>query len=389
MESVSRRADQNPGGMAMTTAQAAAKPSVVFLISHSSPGGAQEIWTNIADGFRHRGYAVELMALYPRREERATPAGLSWTYAADKLSISPFAQMRVFLALVRRLRAKRPVVVYSALPAANVLAAAAASLIGGDIRVIISHHSPAETYNRLLNILDSMTGSFSKVRAIVSVSKAVERSQEDKPRAYLKKRRTIYNALPPDIERQIETLAKWRDGAPRARRVVATGRLAPQKNYPVLIRAARHLPDVIFDIIGGGPEEASLRALAAELHVADRVRFLGFKPRSEALRSLAEGDIFVQPSLFEGHSLALVEAAKLGLPLVVSDVPVQIEGVTARNGVRCGLAVDPHDDAALARAIGGLLDDPGHYDDYASRSVRLGREATYDVMLNAYESLVQ
>ena len=149
------------------------------------------------------------------------------------------------------------------------------------------------------------------------------------------------------------------------------------------------MPDVTVTIVGNGPDEASLRDLAAQLGVTDRVAFLGHLPREEALAVLADGDIFAQVSLFEGHSLALVEAAKLGLPLVVSDVPVQIEGITASDGTRCGIAIGAQDAEGLAAAICGLLDDPRKYDELAARSAMLGAEASYVNMLNRYEALVQ
>jgi glycosyltransferase involved in cell wall biosynthesis len=290
---------------------------------------------------------------------------------------------------VDHLKRERPAVVFTALPAANVLAAAAARLAGGGVQVVTSHHSPAQTYNPVLNFADSVAGSLKSVKTIVSVSDAVKASQDGKPAAYLRKRRTIHNALPPAIEHHLATLAGQRDRSKaRGRKVVATGRLASQKNYPVLIRAAQHMPDVEIEIVGAGPDEAALKALASELGVDKRVKFAGFMARSEALERLADGDVFTQPSLFEGHSLALVEAAKIGLPLVVSNVPVQIEGITTRGGERCGVAVDPHDDRALAAEITRLLDQPEAYRELAARSAQLARDATFEVMLGAYEGLV-
>lgn len=360
---------------------------VVFLVSHSSAGGAQELWTNLAEGFLARGYRVKLMALYPLRAMRELPDELSWHHVVPKRPTDPVSQLRMFLALVRFLRAEKPWRIFTAMPAANVMAAAAARIAGCGT-VVISHHSPVETHNPLLNLADSVAGSLRSVSSIVSVSGTVSASLGGKPRRYRAKRRTIHNALPPRIEHQLADLAqRYAPRRARNRRVVTTGRLAAQKNYPLLIRAARHLPDVTIDIVGDGPDKAKLVGLAEELGVADRVRFLGHCPREEALRLLADGDVFTQVSLFEGHSLALVEAAKLGLPLVVSDVPVQVEGITSSAGLRCGLAVGVEDDAGLAREIRELLDNPAHYEEWVARSRRLGDDATYDRMMAAYEAL--
>ncbi|PSJ38280.1 glycosyltransferase [Allosphingosinicella deserti] len=362
----------------------------MFLVSHSSAGGAQEIWANLAEGFSERGYDVVLAALYPfRATVRESAAHLPWNYIVPKRPSGPLAALGLLRALVARLRRDRPEIVFTAMPAANVLASIAARLAGCGTRVVTSHHSPAETHNPALNLVDGVAGSLKSVKAVVSVSNTVAASLDGKPAPYRQRRCTIYNALPPRIETLIESLAEsHRPRRVRNRLIVATGRLAPQKNYPLLLRAAAHMPDATFKIVGNGPEEESLKSLAAELGIEDRVAFLGHRPREEAMAILADGDVFAQVSLFEGHSLALVEAAKLGLPLVVSDVPVQIEGITARDGTRCGLAVGTQDAEGLAATLRRLLDDPTEYARMAELSAKLGNEASYAAMVDAYEALV-
>ncbi len=175
----------------------------------------------------------------------------------------------------------------------------------------------------------------------------------------------------------------------QGRNIVATGRLAAQKNYATLLRATALMPGVHVSIIGTGPDEGLLKDLARDLGIADRVSFLGHRPREETLTLLSAGDVFVQPSLFEGHSLALIEAAKLKLPLVVSNVPTQIEGITGADGRRCGIAVDPADPAALAREVLRLLDEPDHYAHWVEQSNYLGTGLTYDSMIGAYERLAE
>ncbi len=388
------RNDTQPGlptlrSGAVANAAGNARTSVVFLVSHSSAGGAQEIWANLAESFLARGFRVTLSALYPYRAEiRETAEELPWRYILPRRPTSPLGAVRLVAAFIRFLRRERPDVVLSAMPAANVLGPIFGRLAGVSTRFITSHHSPAQTHHRLLDLADGVTGSFGNVQAVVSVSRAVGDSLAHKPRTYLAKRRTIHNALPPRIERQIETLAHMRSGRiADPPRLVATGRLARQKNYPVLLKAAARLPGVAIDIVGSGPDEAMLKEMALELGVANRVVFHGQTRRERALEILAAGDVFVQPSLFEGHSLGLIEAAKLGLPLVVSNVPVQLEGITSQAGERCGIAVDVHDDEALATAIEGVLEEGAHRL-WADRSKTLALEATFERMVLSYEALV-
>lgn len=330
-----------------------------------------------------------LAALYPGDTAQNTAPNTPWTYALERKPSSFGAKLAMAHRLARLFDAFEADVVFTALPAANVLAPIAALLARRPVHVVTSHHTPANTYNPALDLLDGLTGSLGVVVRIVGVSETVQRSHAGKLAGYRAKLLTIKNALPLEVEAQIAGLAgqRSRDRA-AGRQVVAIGRLAYQKNYPVLIRAAVHMPDVTIRIVGEGPDEAALKALALELGVAERVEFLGFHPRKEALNILADGDVFVQPSLFEGHSLALIEAAKLGLPLVVSDAQVQIEGISAPDGALCGAVAGVHDDRALAREILHLLDDPDHYAAAASRAAALGAAAAYDTMITAYEGLL-
>jgi glycosyltransferase involved in cell wall biosynthesis len=363
---------------------------VAFLVSHFPSGGAQEIMTDIADGLRMEGCEVRLFALYPLADApSAAKTRLPWSWLVDRKPASVGGLLKLARALLRAFAATRPDAVVSALPAANIAAIVGARLAAPRAKVIIAHHSPVQTHDRLFNFIDGRLGGWRNVAAIVSVSDVVASSLEGKPAAYRAKRRTIRNALPPDIERFIATLATARPAGASTRVVVATGRLAEQKNYPALLRAAARMPNVTVRIVGGGEDEAKLKALARELGVEGRVEFLGRRSREETLKILAAGAVFAQPSLFEGHSLALIEAAKLGVPIVTSNAPEQVEGVTAADGSRCALLVDPQDDASLAREILRLLDRPEVYAHWQARARRLGDDGGFRRVVSAYAALMR
>ncbi|MEJ2036831.1 MAG: glycosyltransferase, partial [Maritimibacter sp.] len=172
---------------------------IAFLVSHSSAGGAQEIWANLAEGFQARGYETRLMALYPYRDARLLLAGMEWHHVVARRPTTPLAQLDMLKSLVDFFRTEKPARVFTAMPAANVLAALAGRLAGQQ-SVVISHHSPIETHNPVLNLADSLTGSLRSVEGVVSVSDTVSASLDGKPKPYQRKRKTIHNALPPRIE---------------------------------------------------------------------------------------------------------------------------------------------------------------------------------------------
>lgn len=132
--------------------------------------------------------------------------------------------------------------------------------------------------------------------------------------------------------------------------------LKAKKGYRYLLQAAavvrKELPDVRFVLVGHGPEEPFLRSEARRLGLDGTVVFAGF--REDPLRMAAAFDVFALPSLYEGLSIALIEAMSLGKPSVVTrtgGVPEVIEHDTH------GLIVAPGDSDELAAGLLKLLTD--------------------------------
>lgn len=117
--------------------------------------------------------------------------------------------------------------------------------------------------------------------------------------------------------------------APKRRRTQIIGmasRLVPTKEHDVLIRAIHILHSrlgydkVHLRIAGEGSTLQELGALAEKLGVAEFVHFVGHVPSSEIPSFLASLDVYAHATLGEGFSIALLEAAEAGVPIVVSDV---------------------------------------------------------------------
>lgn len=109
------------------------------------------------------------------------------------------------------------------------------------------------------------------------------------------------------------------DLAPDALVVGGVGRLVEPKRFDVLLRAVAALPEVSVLLVGDGPAREQLAALAAELGMADRVRFAG--QRLDVSRLLSAMDVFASPSPEETFGVALLEALAAGLPVVYVTAP--------------------------------------------------------------------
>lgn len=92
------------------------------------------------------------------------------------------------------------------------------------------------------------------------------------------------------------------------------GRLSPEKNLELLMKAFGMLPDLSLDIIGFGPQEAELKAVAP-----GNVKFLGAIDNDKLPAYYQSHDVFILPSKSEPWGLVVEEALNNGSPVIVSD----------------------------------------------------------------------
>jgi glycosyltransferase involved in cell wall biosynthesis len=136
--------------------------------------------------------------------------------------------------------------------------------------------------------------------------------------------------------------------------LVAAGRLVPQKDLDVALRAVGACDGVELVVAGDGPERLRLEAFASDLGLGARVRFLGTLPHGSVTELLAAADAVVLSSGWENFPHAAVEGLAAGTPVIATDVGGLREIV--EDGVN-GLLVPARDPGALAAAIGRLLGD--------------------------------
>lgn len=141
--------------------------------------------------------------------------------------------------------------------------------------------------------------------------------------------------------------------------LVAVGRLHPQKNFPLLLRAFARVrtqrPSARLIILGEGAERTRLEQLARELGIADAVAFPGFVDNPYAFMSRAAA--LVLSSDYEGLPTVLIEGLACGVPVVSTDCPSGPAEILDHG--RFGRLVPVGDEPALAAAILATLETPG------------------------------
>lgn len=142
----------------------------------------------------------------------------------------------------------------------------------------------------------------------------------------------------------------------RSADVLFVGRLVYYKGCEVLLRAIAKT-EATLAMVGEGPLREDLEALAAELGISDRVRFLGRVSDQDLSQIYRASSIFVLPSIFptECFGLVQVEAMLSGKPVINTDLPTGVPWVSLHN--ETGLTVPPGDVDQLASAIQLLLSD--------------------------------
>lgn len=325
---------------------------ILYLITRAEPGGAQV-------------HVLELLRAFRDRAELHLGVGEDWDgfliQEAGKLGVAvhvvpdllrplhPLRDLRALWEVVGLLRRVRPHLVHAHTSKAGFLGRLAARAVG--IRSLFTAHGWAfaegvpEGQRRLALLLERWAGRWGD--GVIAVSEA------DRALALR------YGVLPP------EKVVVVHNGVPdtpyRANprgeppRMVMVARFAPPKDHALLLRALHRLKGLpwTLDLVGDGPLLEKVKALAGNLGLADRVRFLG--ARRDVDRVLAEAQVFVLASRWEGLPLSVLEAMRAGLPVVATEVggvgEAVVEGVT-------GFLVPRGDEEALSQKLRLLLQDP-------------------------------
>lgn len=340
----------------MTPSTSSDPTRCLWLTKGLGRGGVERLLLDMYPLVDHDRFTVDVAYVLPWKHDYhqgLEDAGASvFCLGSDRGARDP----RWLLRLQQLLRRRRYDVVHTHAP----VPAVAARLLGvGGPAVVHTEHNMWDRYRLPTRLANSLT--YRRNGAVVAVSDVVADSIRPRPPVPRARIRTIHHGTVLGSVRSYDDSERLerrrRNGLPVDRFLIGNvGNFTAKKDHRNLIEAmARpgHVEAAHLVLIGLGPLEATLRAAADDLGIADRVTFLG--SRSDVFELLPLLDLFCLSSEFEGFPIALVEAMASGLPCVATAVGGIPEIIVDGDS---GLLVPSRDAAALADAIGRAMDDP-------------------------------
>lgn len=337
---------------------------IAYIVTRAEPiGGAQVHVRDFAYALQRQGHEPFVLTSGSGPYTEALQAAGIETRSLPNLQvpINPIRDLRALSEIRGLLKSLRPDLVSAHSSKAGVLGRMAARSLG--IPVVFTAHgwafTPGIPYRQaaLYTWIERLAAPLAS--KVITVSEFDRRLALARGVAPSRKLVTIHNGMP-DVGREL-----WANPSRSPVRFTMVARFEAQKDHTTLLQAFAGLPQEgwSLDLIGDGPLQATAEELAQRLGLANRVRFWG--QRMDVGVRLAEAQVALLISNWEGFPRSILEAMRAGLPVIATAVGGVVESV--RNG-ETGFTVSRGDVAGLRQRLAQLLGN-------AELRAQLGRNA--------------
>ncbi|MDR2429212.1 MAG: glycosyltransferase [Candidatus Margulisbacteria bacterium] len=295
------------------------KKIFMYIYSLHTGGGAENVLYKLAVFLHKQGWQVYVCGMLdeePSFEETMTARGLK----VIRLQ-SNHNPLKTIPRLVRVLKKVKPDILLNWLYPC-IITGGIAGRLAGTPKIISNLRGPDLKKQKIKVFLDCIVARccYDGHIAVSQNVKDVFVRREKYPAAKIT---VINNGLDPSAAKYLKKID--RAAARRALRLTAQnivigtlGRLYPEKNQKLLLEALAlllpQLPQTRLLLVGDGPSRQELEQDAAELNIFDKIIFAGWQ--SDVYRYLKAMDIYVLPSLYEGHSGSILQAWACRLPVI-------------------------------------------------------------------------
>ena len=344
---------------------------ITFLLASLGSGGAERVVSLLANKMVERGHQVEIICLKFNDVYYQTDSRVKVTLAMQQTQ----NRLTEVFWLRKYLKKQNPDVVIPFTE--GVYCFTILSLLGTGIPIIASERLDPAAMSTTRKVLKRLLLPFADWLVVQTQS-----IKEYFPESIQKKTSIIYN---PVNEESLSPTLPLREG--RLNRIISVGRLYPQKNQAMMIRAfakvADQFPDWQLVIFGEGPLRESLELIVESLEMKDRVLLPG---RTEnVIEELRKSKIFCMSSDYEGMSNAMIEAICVGLPIISTKVSGTEELI--RDGEN-GFIVEIGDEERFTNCISQLISSPSLQDKMSVINTQLAHTFNIDHIVDEWISLI-
>lgn len=344
---------------------------LTFVSSTLHAGGAERVISLLANSFCQKGYEVEIVCINKHLVFYPIDEKVKVWFAEDEVK-SPSILKKV-LWLRNHIKNDRPNVVIAFM--LEVYCVTLASLIGVSVPVISSERIDPHFFGRAKGLLRWLL--LRRTTHLVVQTVRIK----DFYSAKLQSRTTI---IPNPVTDKVFSLTPTL----KQKRIIAVGRLAYQKNYPMMFRAFAKVhhdfPDWQLVVYGNGPQKDEIRGVIERLGMEGHIILAG--KSDHVVEEMNKSSLFVMSSDYEGMSNALLEAVCVGLPVISTDVSGAKDLIT--EGVN-GYIVSVGNERALTLALSSMLSSPEKMDEMGRQSKALAPRFREEQIVGQWEELIK
>lgn len=363
------------------------KYKIFLIIPTLKGGGAERVVLNIAKNLNQNKFNIYLIICCPGNDFKdEIPEYIN----VKELNYKHVYQSIPKLALL--ITKEKPDLIFSALSHMNLATIISNIISPVKTKVIISEHntysfnSGMKNKNKLKNFLMAkfINYLYNHSKRIIFVSYG---SLNDFKTIFKKidynKAIVIYN---PIVYDNINIL-KQEDVGIKEKYILSVGRLTKQKGYEYLLKAFKLVyeqnENIRLIILGQGEDKEKLIEYCKELNIHDVVYFLGFQ--ENPYKYMANSEVFVLSSLWEGFGNVLVEAMACGVPVISTNCPSGPSEIIFDK--INGILVPPKNPIALADAIINILNNKEYATSLAKKGLERAQDFHVKKIIKEYERL--
>ena len=307
----------------------------ILVIDKIESGGAEKILLDFRKYLISRGHIVKIFVLYSPNDNYAK--GLNKNNS--NIIIKIFQQIIVYVKLNKYVRANKPDYIYSFLDRSNVLTALLPKIYN---RCLSVHNVLSIQYAKLGRLSRQVTSHIIKRtynrgnNVVLAVSDIVANDLCDNYSIDKKRLRVITNCCDKQIVEMLATEEVTEYNFDRNYKyIINIGRLTTQKAQWKLLKALRYIythninANIKLVVLGEGELKAELNRLSQTLGIEQFVDILPFN--KNPYKFIANSDLLVLPSIFEGFPIVISEAAALNCPFIGSDKAIPSEIFSKRD----------------------------------------------------------